>query len=261
MRLRVLFAAAGLLLLAACGGVNSATQAPTAPASAPALAGVPATAATAVTGAPSPHSQPTAAPSTATSAPTAAPIPTGEPSAAPAPTDTPHDLALLPDPTGSPLPSPTRPAARRATPARLEIDAIDLDRPLVSVGLDGHNVPIVPDHDVGWYNLSGGPGQGENIVLWGHVLRFRKSPNTPAPFERLKDLSPGAQIVLYDTQGTPFRYVVTEQVRVTPDQVSYILPQGKERLTLVSCIGDKVVANSGVVEMSHRLVTIAEPSS
>lgn len=130
----------------------------------------------------------------------------------------------------------------------------------MSVGLDKHRVPIVPKHDVGWYNLSALPGQGENIVLWGHVLRFKNAPKIPAPFARLKELNVGAKIVLYDKAGKAHHYQVTQQVWATPDQVEYILPQGKERITMVSCIGDKVVAN-GEVEMTNRLITIAEPSS
>lgn len=260
MRLRVLWAAVGVLL-SACGSSVPSAQAPSTPATqAPVVpsAQAPSAPATQAPGLPA-----TQAPSAAPAA-TAPPAPTSPaPAAAPSPTsaDSLHGQPLLPDPTGAAQPTPTHPPVGQSVPARLAIDAIQLDRPLVSVGLDRQNVPIVPDHDVGWYNLSAGPGQGENIVLWGHVLRFRKSPGTPAPFEHLKDLPLGAQILLYDSQGTPYRYVVTKQVRVTPDQVEYILPQGKERLTLVSCIGDKVIANSGVVEMSHRLVTIAEPAS
>jgi sortase (surface protein transpeptidase) len=140
------------------------------------------------------------------------------------------------------------------------IEDIGMDRSLVSVGLDKNRVPIVPKHDVGWYNLSAMPGQGENVVLWGHVLRFKSAPKIPAPFARLKELQPGARVVLYDEVGNAHAYVVTRQVWATPDQVEYILPVGKERITMVSCIGDKVIAN-GDVEMTHRLITIAEPQS
>ncbi len=148
--------------------------------------------------------------------------------------------------------------AARAEPVRLVIPAIDLDRPLVSVGLDKNRVPIVPKHDIGWYNLSAAPGQGENVVLWGHVLRFKATPHIPAPFARLKELEVGANLTIYTSDGKAHRYVVVEQVWATPDQVEYILPRGKEIVTMVSCIGDKVITNGGV-EMTHRLITIAEP--
>jgi sortase (surface protein transpeptidase) len=154
--------------------------------------------------------------------------------------------------------SDTRPAAATGKPVRLVIDGINLDRTLVPVGLDANRLPIVPDHDIGWYTLGAQPGQGENVVLWGHVLRFRRTPNIPAPFARLKELKKGDVVALYDARGTTYRYVVTEQVWATPDQVEYMLPRGREQVTMISCIGDKVVAD-GSVEMSHRLITIAEP--
>jgi len=52
---------------------------------------------------------------------------------------------------------------------------------------------------------------------------------------------------------------VRQNVWVTPDQVRYILPQGRELLTLVSCIGAQVIEDGEVTDMSHRLITIAEP--
>ena len=135
-----------------------------------------------------------------------------------------------------------------------------MDQQIVSVGLDKKRVPIVPDHEVGWYNLSAQPGQGDNIVLWGHVLRFRQAPKIPAPFARIKEVKPGASVVLYDQAGKAYNYVVKQQIWVLPSEVEYILPKNKEMITLVSCIGDKVINNGEVVDESHRLITIAEPA-
>ena len=141
------------------------------------------------------------------------------------------------------------------------IGDIKLDGRLVSVGLDKNRIPIVPNHDIGWYNLSARPGEGDNIVLWGHVLRFREAPKIPAPFARIKQLKPGASVKLYDRDGNIHAYVVTRQVWVTPDQVEYILPKGREMVTMVSCIGDKIIQDGEVVDESHRLITIAEPDA
>lgn len=217
------------MVIAGCGATPGAT-APT-PTSAP------------------PSTAPTMAPTAAaTIAPTATPtaIPTAAPTAIPTAA-----------PTAAPSPIPAT-VARSAPPVRLTIDAIGLDRQLFPVGLDANRVPIVLDHDVAWYKYGAMPGQGENIVLWGHVLRFRKTPQIPAPFARLQELQPGATIVLTDEYGNTHRYVVTRQVWAEPDDVEYMLPQGREQVTLISCIGDKVIAD-GSVEMTHRLITIAEP--
>jgi Sortase domain len=282
------------LLISACGAAQpAAPQAalqPTAaaPASAPALTAVPTEAAFV-----SPSSAPAPSPSPAAIAPTVAATTlatdagqTAEPTArlilpaasAVAPTVEAPPVTLTPAPaaaarTAAPKatavpkaePQPTTaPAAaaaseRPSAPVRLVIGDIALDGKLVSVGLDKNRIPIVPNHDIGWYNLSARPGEGDNIVLWGHVLRFREAPKIPAPFARIKQLKPGAAVQLYDQAGKLHKYVVTKQVWVTPDEVAYILPRGREMVTMVSCIGDKIIQDGEVVDESHRLITIAEP--
>lgn len=236
--LLLILLAGGLLSACNVAATDAATLAASSPTATAALTSVPTA---------TPTATPTALPTaTATIAPTATPIatPTAEPTPTPSPTAT---LAPTPPPTGD------------RTPARLVIPAINLDRTLYPVGLDKNNVPIVLDHDVGWYLYSAKPGQGENIVLWGHVLRFRKAPHIPAPFADVERLAIGSEIFLYSADGAVFRYVVARKERVTPDQVQYILPTGDERLTLVSCIGDRVIVE-GNVELTHRLITIAVPS-
>ena len=126
------------------------------------------------------------------------------------------------------------------------------------MGLDRANVPIVPKHDVGWYQLGAMPGQGDNVVFWGHVLRWQDAPDIPAPFARVEELTPGAEINVYTANGDVFRYQVTEAVQVRPDQLEYILPTGEEQVTLVSCIGDNVIVD-GTLTKEFRLVTIAKP--
>jgi len=240
----------------------SATPAPPSATPAP-TERAPTTQATSAPRTPSPAAS--ATPSVDPASPTAALFvdPTPTPGGA-APTAVPATVApaAAAERSGSGAPaasqSDTRPAAATGKPVRLVIDGINLDRTLVPVGLDANRLPIVPDHDIGWYTLGAQPGQGENVVLWGHVLRFRRTPNIPAPFARLKELKKGDVVALYDARGTTYRYVVTEQVWATPDQVEYMLPRGREQVTMISCIGDKVVAD-GSVEMSHRLITIAEP--
>nr|PZN36573.1 MAG: sortase [Chloroflexota bacterium] len=175
---------------------------------------------------------------------TATPLPTPEPS----PTAEDVEVALQ-------QPAPTADAPRAVT--RVVIDAIGLDRAPLPVGVDEAGVPFVPKHDVGWFRASAVPGEGENIVLWGHALRFLDAPDIPAPFGQLSQLAPGDAIVLYDASGTPHTYHVARQVWATPDQVHYILPVGREQVTLVSCIGDRVMTERGVT-MTHRLITIAE---
>lgn len=154
---------------------------------------------------------------------------------------------------------PQQLTAAIGAPARVVVSQIGLDAPVVGVGLDANRAPVVPDHDIGWYNRSALPGQGENVVLWGHVLRFSYALDRPAPFARLKELEPGARITVYDASGRAREYILTQKVLAKPNEVQYILPQGRELLTMVSCIGDRVYLGNEVVDMSHRLITIAEP--
>jgi hypothetical protein len=158
-------------------------------------------------------------------------------------------------PRASAPPAPMQASA----PTRLVIDAIGLDYQTVGVGIDARGELIVPDHDVAWYTASAAPGQGDNIVFWAHVLRFAYAPNIPAPFARLKELPIGARLTVYDDLGIAHQYAVTQQIQATPDQVEYILPVGRERITMVSCYGTSVIVDGSVIDMSHRLITIAEP--
>lgn len=230
MRIRSLLTTCiiGGALLAACGTPQTPATANTVPVAQAAQASV----------APSATTMPTAVPPTATIAPTNTPEPTIAPTSTPEPTLVPTEIP--------------------AEPVRLEIPDIALDYKPVPVGLDKNRVPIVLDREVAWYNLSAKPGQGENVVFWAHVLRFIATPNIPAPFERVQELKPGALIIVTAADGKQARYRVTQAVRVKPNQVEYIMPTGKEQLTLVSCIGDKVIEN-GIVTKTQRLVTIAEP--
>jgi sortase (surface protein transpeptidase) len=243
------------LLLSACGAA-APEQPATAPTTAPAATSVPA-----ATSAPAPTAE------AAATAPTAE-LFRAEPTSPIAllPTSTPAQD--LPTATAAPteeIAATAQPATdiepgQPGEPTRIVIEAVGIDHTIVSVGLDKKRVPIVPDHDVGWYNLSAQPGQGDNVVLWGHVLRFRQTPKIPAPFARIKEAKPGAAVVLYDQAGKAHNYVVKQQIWVLPNEVEYILPKDKEMITMVSCIGDKVISNGEVVDETHRLITIAEPA-
>lgn len=205
---------------------------------------------------PTPTPKPTA---TAIPTPTPTPKPTATPTPKPTPKATEAASGGLTDDTAPPTPELVRPEAKQPSrPVRIQIPAIGLDYQPVAVGLDERGVPIVPKHDIGWYELSATPGEGDNIVFWGHVLRWQDSPEIPAPFARVQELAPGAEITISTANGGVFRYQVTEAVQVTPDQVQYILPTGDERVTLVSCIGDNVIVE-GWLTKEFRLVTIARP--
>jgi sortase (surface protein transpeptidase) len=172
----------------------------------------------------------------------------------------PYDVLLgLLGREANPTPAAPPEPIRASAPTRLAIEAIGLDMPIypVSIGADGQ--PIVLDHDIGWWDGSAAPGNGDNIVLWAHVLRFIYALDRPAPFERLAELPIGARVILYDDLGDAHEYAVTRRVQVTPDQVEFMLPHYREMVTMISCYGDQIVVDGSVVDMSHRLIVVAEP--
>ena len=243
-----------IALLTACGvegAIAPSTVAPNRVTATPATRVVIATAAL-----PSPQTLlPTAAPTaSATAAPTVSPIaaePIGE-------TSNLGQLALSPR-NAPPMPAAGVPAPATASePVRIMIPDINLDLETLAVGLDPQQVPIVPKHEPGWFTSSAVPGQGTNIVFWGHVLRWQDSPAVAAPFARIEELKPGAAIEVRSADGKAWSYRVTQQLRARPEDVHFLYPTLTERVTLVSCIGDKVIQD-GTLTKEFRLVTVAEP--
>ena len=207
----------------------------------------------------------TPTPSTELPAANVAPAPTRSPASLPAASPRPTIPSATPTATHDPFAfltalalTPTASPEPLADPQWLQIPKIGLDVPVYSVGLTRRGEPVVLKHDVAWYNRSGKPAEGTNIVFWGHVLRFKEAPTRPAPFARLHELQPGDRITLTTAAGKRFNYVVISQVRVRPDQVEYLAPTSLERVTFISCIGNRVMVR-GILTFTERLVTIAEP--
>jgi LysM repeat protein len=85
--------------------------------------------------------------------------------------DAPAPYTATDDTTAPAEPGPAPATVPIPAGMRLTIPAIGLDTAPVPVGHDRANRPVVPKHDVGWYTHSAMPGQGENVVFWGHVAR------------------------------------------------------------------------------------------
>jgi sortase (surface protein transpeptidase) len=96
------------------------------------------------------------------------------------------------------------------------------------------------------------------MVFWAHVLRFREAPAGPAPFALVHELKLGDRITMTTAAGKRLNYAVTYQHRVRPDEVEYLAPTPLEQITLISCIGTRVMVR-GELTLAERLVTIGEP--
>jgi sortase (surface protein transpeptidase) len=124
-----------------------------------------------------------------------------------------------------------------AAPSRLRISAIELDAPLVGLGIDGAGALVPPeDFDVpGWYEGGTPPGEIGPAVIAGHVDSY----DGPAVFARLHELRPGELVeVARGSQWVRFR--VTElawypKTRFPTEQVYGPTPD--PQLRLITCGG------------------------
>lgn len=174
----------------------------------------------------------------------AAPAPPATASASPAPAQ----------PTG-PAPAPS-PSVEQAPPTQVTIPAIDLDEPLIDLGLqaDGSMEVPVDFDDVGWYTPGGRPGGRGPVVIAGHV----DSPTGPAVFLRLHELVPGDAVTVTAADGTTHAYVVTEVLDVAKNAFPTAEVFGAtatDTLRLITCGG---IFDSAAASYTDNRVVFAE---
>jgi Sortase domain len=213
----------------------------------------------------------------------------GSPSGAPAATaPSPSPVATTPTPVPGPalLPRPlvapglSLHAGPVAVPLQLQIPSIQVDGPVVAVGLTSANVMSAPEGPLGdpvweeafWYRGGGIPGDAGTATIAGHVDDI---DGRPALFARLRDLQPGAAILVRDTQnGAAVPFTVTETDVYSVQQASQpaVLARiygpgpvagtaaqpaadGVSHLTLVTCTGTFIGGS-----YNHRVVVYAQRS-
>lgn len=154
-------------------------------------------------------------------------------------------------------------AAHQSTVTRVVIPSINVDSKVVEVGWEvqeqnGQQVAVwqVAEYAVGQHRGSGNPGEGDNIVLAGHVGGYGKV------FKDLYYVQVGDQITLY-SEGQQYLYVVQEihvldEEGVPPEQQAanarFIAPTDHEVVTLVTCWPPK-----GPDRFKQRIVVRAVP--
>jgi sortase A len=115
------------------------------------------------------------------------------------------------------------PAAEGEATAIIEIPRIGLERVVVE-GVAVADLKKGPGH----YPETPLPGQEGNAAIAGHRTTYG------APFNRINELEKGDEILVQTLQGK-FRYLVTEQLIVSPSQVEVLEDKGDNRLTLTAC--------------------------
>lgn len=100
-------------------------------------------------------------------------------------------------------------------PVRVLVEAIDVDAPVVPLGLDPDGRLEVPDDfsAAGWWRGGAEPGMPGPTVVVGHVDSYQG----PAVFHRLRDLEAGDDVVVTLDGGESLSYRVTGVQEVPKD--------------------------------------------
>ncbi|HVM00866.1 MAG TPA: class F sortase [Egibacteraceae bacterium] len=123
--------------------------------------------------------------------------------------------------------------------SRLEIPAIGVSTPLLSLGLNADRTMEVPRDfsRAGWYRYSPVPGEPGPAVVAGHVT----SRSGPGVFHRLSELSPGDLVEVRFADGRTATFAVTRVERhpkeAFPHDRVYGETAGSE-LRLITCGGE-----------------------
>jgi sortase (surface protein transpeptidase) len=152
-----------------------------------------------------------------------------------------------------------------ATVERLVIPKIKVDSKVIEVGWEtveenGQLISVwqVAEFAVGQHRGSANPGEGDNIVLAGHVGGYGRV------FKDLFYLQPGDEVIVY-SRGQPYRYIVHERIIVDEEGVPaeqrlanarYIAPTGYEVVTMITCWPP-----SGPDKFKQRVIVRALPAA
>ncbi|WP_310889783.1 class F sortase [Clavibacter capsici] len=152
---------------------------------------------------------------------------------------------------------PTAVQGLGAVPTRVAIPAIDLDEPLIDLGIapDGRMEVPVDFDDVGWFTGGGRPGGRGPTVIAAHV----DSRVGPAAFARLAELGVGDEVAVQDVDGGSTRYAVTEVAdfaKADFPTARVFGAQPTDQLRLITCGG---VFDRSVGHYEDNRVVFAEP--
>ncbi|MFT2693330.1 class F sortase [Clavibacter zhangzhiyongii] len=144
-----------------------------------------------------------------------------------------------------------------ALPTRVAIPAIELDEPLIDLGIapDGRMEVPVDFDDVGWFTGGGRPGGRGPTVIAAHV----DSRVGPAAFARLAELGVGDEVSVQDVDGGATRYAVTEVAdfaKADFPTARVFGAQPTDQLRLITCGG---IFDRSVGHYEDNRVVFAEP--
>jgi len=126
--------------------------------------------------------------------------------------------------------------------ARLIIEKIGIDAPVVTLGVDENGIPQVPDnpYDVAWYNWSTPPGHGSNAVFAGHFDWTVNGQPVAGVFYSLADLTVDDIIEVRLEDGTDYKYRVIGNLAILdgdPLAMEMMGATPSDMVTLITCGG------------------------
>ena len=142
-------------------------------------------------------------------------------------------------------------------PVRLKIPKINVDSPIVSVGLTSFGAMDAPTGpmEVGWFNLGPKPGEVGSAVIDGHS---GYKDNIPAVFDDLPQLTLGDNIYIENNKGEIIVFVVKKIQKYYPNaDASEIFNSndGLAHLNLITCVG---IWDTETKSRSERLIIFAD---
>jgi hypothetical protein len=126
-----------------------------------------------------------------------------------------------------------------APPVEISIPSIQVSSPLIGLGLNSDGSLQVPTDyaRAGWFNDGPAPGDtGPPAVIAGHV----DSKTGPAVFYRLRELRPGAPVLIRRADGTTARFVVDQLAdysKTSFPTAQVYGPTSRPELRLITCSG------------------------
>ncbi|UCM86482.1 class F sortase [Streptomyces marincola] len=128
---------------------------------------------------------------------------------------------------------------RPAVPTWVSIPAIDVEAPLMNVGLDPEGWVDAPPQEIanlaGWYQDGAAPGARGTAVIVGHV----DNASGPAVFYGLGVLRPGDAVEVIREDGVAVRFTVYDVAVYDKDEVppSVYHDTGQPELRVITCGG------------------------
>lgn len=148
------------------------------------------------------------------------------------------DDALAVEPVAQHSDALARQNEARLAGASLEIPAIGVSTPLISLGLQADRTMEVPSNfaQAGWYRYSPVPGDVGPSVIAGHV----NGRSGPAVFYDLTDLAPGDRVLVNYADGTRAEFAVSRVEQHPKDAFPHAQVYGDTpgpELRLITCGG------------------------